>query len=177
MNKKDLDMIKKLKELEGFEKTSEENIDTEENLESLDIPHIIIANGPMKITKADFSSRISNIGIVNVATGFPPEMEIHDVRRAIVDWFLAQGYILIPDFSEGEDYQGIEHFRKIPEETIYDVLKDDRKENELKDYIRSRATDDKILISIPSCWFDHNAKIWLATAIINDNTFSFNPRA
>lgn len=173
MKKKNLEDIKKIEELEGLMGVPN---DPEKDLESLDIPPIN-PKEKMMITKADFQSRTSTVGVVNIATALPAEMDIHDVRRAIVDWFINQEYILIPDFSQGEDYQGVEHFRKISEETIYDALKDEYKDNEIRDYIQSHATDDKVLISIPSCWYDHNAKIWLATAIINDNTFSFNPRA
>ena len=174
MNKKEQEIIKNIKELEGFSETPK---DMEKDLESLDIPSIAIDKNAMKITKADFKSRTSNVGIVNVAIGLPINTDIHDVIKATVEWFISQGFILIPDFSLGKDYQGIEHFRKISEETIFDTLRDDRKENELRDYIRSHAKDDKILISIVSCWMDPRAEIWLVTAIINDATFSFNPLA
>ena len=150
-----------------------------ENLADLDVVIGNITQKPeMKITKVEYDSRTSAVVAATIATGLPAEMDIHDVITTTVGWLIDQGYIQIPDLPDGEDLKGNMKFRKISEDAIIGALKDSfdaSYKKEIMDYLMSKATDGKALISVKSCWLDPTVKFWFVSIVINDSAFLYVP--
>ena len=150
-----------------------------ENLADLDVVIGNITQNPeMKITKIEYDSRTSAVVNATIATGLPAEMDIHDVIKTTVRWLVDKGYVQVPDLPDGEDFKGNKKFKKISEDAIIGALKnsfDVSYKKEIKDYLMSKASDGKVLISVKSCWLDPTVKFWFVSIIINDSAFLYVP--